>query len=125
MPFYTFHCKRCDAVHDAYRNISERHNGPECCGEKTELCIVPPAVVPDLPGYESPVTGKWIEGRKSRREDLKACGCRPYESPEDERKEAARQRQYIEEKQSKAMRETLMKTLYSMPESKRRVLTRG
>lgn len=125
MPFYTYHCKRCDMVHDAYNHISERHNGPMCCDEKTELCILPPAVQPDLPGYESPVTGKWIEGRKSRREDLKATGCRPYESPEDERKEAARQRAYLEQKQSQALRETLMKTLYAMPEAKRRVLTRG
>ena len=36
-------------------------------------------VQPDIPGYESPVTGKWIEGRKARREDLRRTGSRPYE----------------------------------------------
>lgn len=51
-----------------------------------------PAVWDDLPGYESPVTGLWIEGRKARREDLKRTGSRPYEGREQEMKEAARVR---------------------------------
>jgi hypothetical protein len=125
LPFYSYHCKRCDAAHDAYKHISERHDGPMCCEEQAQLCILPPAVQPDLPGYESPVTGKWVEGRKSRREDLRASGCRPYEDPADERKEAARQRAYNEQRQDKALQETLMKTFYAMPEAKRRILTRG
>ena len=37
--------------------------------------ITMPYVVPDTPGYMSPVTGKWIEGRMARREDLKRSGC--------------------------------------------------
>lgn len=125
MPFYTFHCIRCDRVHEEYRHISQRHDGPLCCEEKTKLVIVPPAVAPDLPGYESPVTGKWVEGRSARREDLKITGCRPYEGPEQERKEAARRKQYEEKQADAKLRESLMKTFYSMPESKRRALTRG
>ncbi len=46
----------------------------------------------DLPGYESPIDGRWVEGRKARREDLKRSGCRPYEGFEQESKEAARYR---------------------------------
>lgn len=49
-------------------------------------------IQPDLPGYESPVTGQWIEGRRARREDLKRTGCRPYEGREQEEKSAARVR---------------------------------
>lgn len=47
-------------------------------------------IQPDLPGYQSPVTGLWVEGRKARREDLKRTGCRPYEGREQESKEAAK-----------------------------------
>lgn len=47
-------------------------------------------IQPDLPGYESPVTGEWVEGRKARREDLKRTGCRPWEGMSDERKDAQR-----------------------------------
>lgn len=47
-------------------------------------------IQPDLPGYESPVTGKWVEGRKARREDLLRTGSRPWEGMAEERKEASR-----------------------------------
>jgi hypothetical protein len=49
-------------------------------------------IQPDLPGYESPVTGEWIEGRRARREDLKRHGCRPWEGKDQELKQAARNR---------------------------------
>lgn len=42
----------------------------------------------DLPGYESPIDGRWVEGRRARREDLRRSGCRPYEGREQEVKEA-------------------------------------
>lgn len=41
-----------------------------------------PDVMGDLPGYESPITGEWIEGRAARARDLKRHGCRPYEDGE-------------------------------------------
>lgn len=44
----------------------------------------------DLPGYESPVTGLWVEGRRARRNDLEATQSRPWEGREQEAKEAAR-----------------------------------
>lgn len=44
----------------------------------------------DLPGYESPIDGRWVEGRKARREDLRRSNCRPYEGREQEQKEAAK-----------------------------------
>ncbi len=50
----------------------------------TERAIVAPAVYGDLPGYESPVSGQWVEGRRAREEDLKRTGCRPYDSGERE-----------------------------------------
>lgn len=42
----------------------------------------------DLPAYQSPVTGLYVEGRRQRRNDLAATGCRPYEGREQEQKEA-------------------------------------
>lgn len=52
----------------------------------------------DLPGYESPVTGLWVEGRRARREDLRRTGSRPWEGMEQEQKEAARIRAGQEQK---------------------------
>jgi hypothetical protein len=45
-------------------------------------------IQPDLPGYESPIDGAWVEGRRARRNDLARSGCRPYEGREQEQKEA-------------------------------------
>lgn len=44
-----------------------------------ELATCAPMVVSDTPEYISPATGKLIDGKKARREDLKASGCVPYE----------------------------------------------
>lgn len=51
-----------------------------------------PVVWDDLPGYHSPVTGLWVEGRRQRRNDLAATHSRPYEGRETEEKEAAKVR---------------------------------
>lgn len=34
-----------------------------------------PLVLPDTPGYRSPIDGKWIEGRRARRYDLESNNC--------------------------------------------------
>jgi hypothetical protein len=57
-----------------------------------------PEIWDDLPGYESPVTGLWVEGRRQRREDLKRTRSRPYEGREQEAKEAARYQARTEQK---------------------------
>ncbi len=38
-----------------------------------------PMVVPDTPGYTSPIDGSWIEGRRARRYDLEKNNCVEYE----------------------------------------------
>lgn len=45
-----------------------------------KICL--PYIRSDLPGYVSPVTGKWIEGRAARREDLARTGCREVDPSE-------------------------------------------
>jgi len=34
-----------------------------------------PATYSDLPGYRSPIDGKWIEGRRARDYDMQSNGC--------------------------------------------------
>jgi hypothetical protein len=49
----------------------------------------------DYPGYHSPITGEWIEGRKAHREDLARHNCRLKEPGETEQgqRELARARE--------------------------------
>lgn len=84
-----------------------------------------PFVQPDLPGYQSPVTGLWVEGRKARREDLKRTGSRPWEGREQEQKEADRQRAYAEQANDRKIDEVARRTYYQLDPRKRRILERG
>lgn len=59
-------------------------------------------VMPDLPGYDSPIDGRWVEGRVQRREDLRRSGSRPWEGREQEAKEAARRKAYSEQRLDQA-----------------------
>jgi hypothetical protein len=43
---------------------------------------VGPFIMRDTPAYVSPVTGKVIDGRVARREDLKRSGCREVDPGE-------------------------------------------
>lgn len=84
-----------------------------------------PGYIADTEGYLSPVTGKWVEGRKARRDDLARSGCRPWEGMEQEQKEAQRQKAYIEQKQDAKLTETAWRTWYAMDPKKRRQLMQG
>lgn len=83
-----------------------------------------PIVVPDVEGYQSPVTGLWVEGRKARREDLKRSGCRPWEGREQEEKEAARQRAYTARKADAELHESVAKAFHQISPESRRTLER-
>lgn len=79
-------------------------------------------ILPDLPGYQSPTTGLWVEGRAQRREDLKRSGCRPWEGLEQEKKEAAQKRQYVEQHLENKLHENVMRSYHELPPEKRRIL---
>lgn len=83
-----------------------------------------PLVIPDLPGYQSPVTGLWVEGRVQRREDMKRTGSRPWEGLDQEKKEAARQQQYVEQRNEATLDRVAHEVFYQMPPSKRDLLKR-
>lgn len=82
-------------------------------------------VCPDLPGYLSPVTGLWVEGRKARREDLARTECRPYEGFEQEKKEADRRLKYHEQASDRKLTDSAHRAFHQLDPAKRRILERG
>lgn len=120
MPIYDYACQQCGNQETGYRRIDDRHNGPVCCAATMQMQISPHMVMPDLPGYESPVTGKWIEGRVARQEDLRRSGCRPYEL--GEKQEFIKQKKASEKANDAKLYDAIAKTYYNMPEQKRRIL---
>ncbi len=83
-----------------------------------------PMIFGDLPSYQSPVTGIWVDGRKARREDLKRTGSRPYEGLDQEKKEAARYQRYQDQKLDAQLTKSVSEAFYQLPPSKRDILKR-
>ena len=80
MPVYEYRCNgQCGRKFDRVLKLADYLAPQECCGLIAQKVISKPAVFADIPGYESPATGKWVEGRKARHEDLKSSGCVPFE----------------------------------------------
>lgn len=95
-----------------------------------ELIEVPMHYVPepqvvvrgDIPAYESPATGKIVDGRRQRREDLKASGCREWEGMKAERENADRQKAYAEQRLEEHAEMSVRRAWSSMSPSKRAAL---
>lgn len=123
MPIYEARCNRCNAVHEYYQTAANCHDTPECCGEKTEKVILTaPYGQVDIPAYVSPVSGKWINSRRERTEDLKRANCRPWEGMEQETKEAKRRAAYDEQKQDQKLEACIADTIKQMPQESKEVL---
>jgi putative FmdB family regulatory protein len=52
---------------------------PRCDSPSQKVILCPPRVFSDYDGYESPASGKWIEGRVARERDLRETNCVPYD----------------------------------------------
>lgn len=83
MPVYEYHCVSCDKRFDAFKKLAQyQERQVHTCGETAQKVLSVPMVAIDYPAYESPATGKWIEGKKAHLEDLKQSGCRLMEPGE-------------------------------------------
>lgn len=114
MPVYSYCCANGHRF-DRYLPLARYAEPQTCeCGADSKKSIYPVAIRGDLPGYESPTTGKWVEGRTARRDDLARSGCRPWEGLEQETKESARQRAYAEQKADAALERAIGETYAAM-----------
>lgn len=79
MPIYEYRCREGHGF-ERYLPLAEYAEPQTCeCGAESQKVLSAPLVVADLPGYPSPVDGRWIEGKRARREDLARHNCVPYE----------------------------------------------
>ena len=79
MPIYEYFCRSGHAF-ERYLAVKDYATPQVCeCGAASTKQLSAPMVLADLPGYASPVDGRWVEGRRARREDLARNNCVPYE----------------------------------------------
>lgn len=123
MPMYDFKCPDCGNTETVFRHIDNRSHAPECCGLKMDRIMSAPMVQADTPSYQSPIDGRWIDGKRQRQEDMKRNKCRPWEGMENEKKHAENVRADSEKKLDKALTDGAINVLNNMSADKRRVLT--
>ena len=86
MPTYIYRCTECKSIRDVIKRLADLNRPEACyvCVGVMERQISAPMVKGDLPGYECPITGNWIEGRRAHEDNLRKHGCRVYEAGETE-----------------------------------------
>lgn len=125
MPLYTFQCAQCQKKDSVFRKIDYRHDAPLCCDKSMVRVIEAPAVQADLPAYQSPIDGRWIEGKRARTEDLKRNGCRPWEGMSTEKKEAIRRAEQADKTYETGVEAAIMHTYNNMSTEKQKLLAQG
>lgn len=125
MPFYTCHCKQCGEYEQIYRHIDQRDNTPMHCGQPMQRCVEAPAVQVDIGGYQSPIDGRWIEGKSARREDLKRSNCRPWEGMASERQAAIERSKAADKDFEKGVEAAAYNTFNNMSAEKQRAISQG
>ena len=93
MPIYESVCMKCNTRHEYIKSSANCYDTPECCDTKTEKRIfTSPLAQFDIAPWDSfvsPATGKVINSKSQRREDMKASGCRDWEGMATEKQIAA------------------------------------
>lgn len=122
MPLYDYKCAACGARREMILKLAELDSMVEClrCSGFMNRQLSAPHVVVDLPGYQSPIDDRWVEGRAARREDLARSGCRPYEA--GEREAYLRNRKRADEILDVSVEETVGRAITEMPQEKREAI---
>ena len=96
MPRYNIRCE-CGLADTIFRKIAEMDSLPVCaCGKLFERALSAPMVISEFQPYQSPVTGKWIDSKTKRNEDLRVSGSYIYEPGVE--KDVLRKREEVQEK---------------------------
>lgn len=117
MPTYAYKCG-CGRVRDVVKPLARLNCAETCiCGEVMGRQISAVRVVGDYAGYDCPVTGKRIEGRRAHHENLKRQGCRVLEPGEKEQNESRRQQE--ERSFEASVDHTVESFVHNLPTEKR------
>lgn len=84
MPTYDYKCSTCSRAREVFLKLADLNSPVYCqrCGHAMNRQLSAPFVRGDYAGYECPVTGQWIEGRRAHEENLKRTECRILEPGE-------------------------------------------
>jgi putative FmdB family regulatory protein len=118
MPLHDYECRSCHHTEERFVWLKELYQTQFCpfCLCAMKRLMPAPRIQMDYPGYSCPVTGKWIEGRRAHKENLKRHDCRVLEPGEREVNE--RRRKEEEARFEETFAETAARTVASWPAEK-------
>jgi len=118
MPIYLYKCPVCATRQDIVKPLAEldREEGCPRCANAMLRQICAPAVHGDLEGYDCPITGARIEGRRAHEENLRKHGCRVLEPGESD--EVRRRQQDEEQKLDSQLDESIGRAITALPTEK-------
>lgn len=124
MPIYEYNCKNCEQVFEVVRRMQDYQEPAYCpkCSKEGVRKLSAPAVRGDYAGYQCPVTGQWVEGRKAHEENLKRTGCRLYEPGETQ--EFLRRKRQEEENFEHLIEESVAREVAALPVEKQQALAK-
>lgn len=122
MPLYSYKCPACQCRRDILKPIAQLNREERCeaCEASMERQLAAPAVVGDYEGYNCPITGRRIEGRRAHEENLKRHDCRVLETGETD--EVRRYRAAEETALDRGVDETVEQYWEALPTDKREAL---
>lgn len=75
MPLYSYRCKSCEELTDAFRSVDDRDNAPKCsCGGETRKIISLYRVHSDLTPYYDDNLQSHIKSKQHRQKVMKEQG---------------------------------------------------
>lgn len=122
MPIYDYHCSVCNHSREVAKPLALLDRVERCtnCDFAMNRQVSAPMVRGDYPGYDCPVTGKWIEGKRAHEENLKKHSCRVLEGGET--REFQRRRKDDEKKLDDAVDATVEQFVEALPAAKKEQL---
>lgn len=122
MPTYAYKCPTCRSRRDVFKSIANLNREEPCetCQTPMERQLSAPRIVADYAGYNCPITGKWVEGRRAHEENLKRHGCRVLEAGETE--QVSRNRKAEDEALDRAVEATAEQFVETLSSDKREAL---
>jgi len=122
MPLYDYECKACRRVVEVVVKLSELDFQQTCrmCSKPMQRLMSAPNIQMDLPGYNCPVSGKWVEGRAAHRANLAKHGCRVLEA--GEKTQAEKRRAEADKQLEDKMATTMARAVEALPQDKKQRL---
>lgn len=129
MPIYEVECLKCQKPSEYAASIAERDATPACshCGAGTKRVISAVRGYVAFPaaggqGYVSQTSGKYIDTKRARVDDLKRTNCRPWEGMDQELKQKAKDMAHEEKKSDDKLTEVVREAYQQLPPEKRSAL---